>query len=69
MKMNETTRRWLISTGVTFATGFCLVLVAEIDNITLESFRDGSIVGIAFTAVRSGIKASIEAFLAWRGVK
>jgi len=62
----ETFKRYALSTIVTFLTGFCMVLVLEIDNITLEAFGNGAIVGIVFAAARAGIKGVIEAFLVSR---
>lgn len=62
--MKETTKRYLISSGVTFITTFCVVLLANIDNITIESFKDGAFVGIMFTALRAGVKGLLEWFLA-----
>ena len=54
--------RWLFSTGVTFLTGFVLFLAADsvVDSITLESFRDGTFLGILFAASRAGVKAVVE---------
>lgn len=60
------TQRYFISSVVTFLTGVCLVLINDIDSITLASFKDGTIAGLVFVAVRGGIKALIEAFLASR---
>jgi len=59
-------KRWALSTLVTFLTGFCMVLVAQIDQITLASFADGTLVGVVFAAVRAGVKAVMEGFLAYR---
>lgn len=55
--------RWLISTLVTFTAAFLLVVYTNIDGITVESFRDGTLVSLLFVAARSGVKALIEAFL------
>ena len=44
------------------------VLVMDIDLITMETIKDGSIVGIVFAAVRGGIKALLEAYLAYKKV-
>jgi hypothetical protein len=57
-------KRWALSTIVTFLTGFCMVLVAQIDQITPASFADGTVVGIVFAAARAGVKAVIEWYLA-----
>jgi hypothetical protein len=59
-------KRWALSTLVTFLTGFCMVLVAQIDQITLASFADGTFVGIVFAAVRAGVKGVMELYLASR---
>ena len=65
----STTKRWILSSLVSFATGFAIVFLGEIDNITFESFKDGSIVGFLFLAARAGVKAVLEAYLAWRAGK
>jgi len=53
-------KRYLVSSLVTFLTAFLTVILAQIDGITLESFKDGAIVGVVFTAIRAGIKALLE---------
>lgn len=58
------TKRYLWSSLVTFIAAVVVVLLSEIDNITLESFKDGAIVGVLFTALRAGVKALLEWFLA-----
>lgn len=62
--MNQNLKRWLISTGVTFSAGFAITLLADIDHITLVSLHDGALVGIVFAAIRAGVKAVLEAFVA-----
>lgn len=42
-----------------------MVILSQIDNITLESFRNGVAAGIGFAAIRAGFKAAIELFLTW----
>ena len=59
----QTMKRYVISSLVTFLTGFSIVLLGEIDNITLESFKDGSIIGVAFACARAGVKAVLEYFI------
>jgi len=56
-------KRWIISSIITFLTGFALVMYNEIDSVTLESFKDGSLLGIIFVGIRSGVKAILELFL------
>lgn len=63
--MNNTTKRWFLSTLVTFFAGFAITLLANIDSLTLESLKDGSVVGLFFVAVRSGVKMALELFLNW----
>ena len=65
-KTNTNIKRWIISSCVTFLSGFALMMVGEIDNITLESIKTGGIGGIIFVSVRAGFKALLEAFLLWR---
>ena len=57
--------RYIKSSIVTFIAGICLMLVANWDMITLEAFKDGSILGVIFIAVRGGFKLVVELFLAW----
>ena len=64
--MNKTLKRYLISSAETFATGFAIVLIPQMETITLESFRDGSVVGILFVSTRMGIKMLLEVFISWR---
>lgn len=60
----STILRYVWSSVVTFLTGFCVVLLAQWDDITLKSFTDGSIAGVVFAGLRGGVKALIELFLA-----
>ena len=64
--MSDNTKRWLISSGVTFLTGFLIALVPQLDSITLETIKTGAYVGILFAALRAGVKAVAEWFLASR---
>jgi len=64
--MKQNTKRWIISTILTFLGGFIPVLLGEMDSITLETFRNGSYLGIIFIASRQGIKAILEAFIYWK---
>ena len=53
----------LKSFAITFVLGFAVVLVTDIDHITLSSFKDGAIVGILFGALRGGMKGVLELFI------
>lgn len=64
--MKKTTKRYIQSTIVTFLTGFCTVLIADWDKINLQTFMDGSYLGLLFSAVRAGVKGLIEAFMLWK---
>ncbi len=59
-------KRWAISTLITFLGGFAFVLLGDIDSVTIESFQNGSILGLFFVATRSGVKGVLELFLNWR---
>jgi hypothetical protein len=67
--MNETFKRYLVSAGISFFTGFCIAILAGIDALTLEGLKDGAYVGLIVAGLRSGIKAAIEGYLALRGIK
>ncbi len=56
-------KRHIISASVTFLTGFAVVLLANIDTLTLENIEQGAWVGVAFAALRAGVKATLEFFL------
>lgn len=64
--MSAKTREYIKSSVITFVTGFCLVFIAQIDHITLETVTSGAVLSTIFVAVRAGIKALMEAFLASR---
>ena len=61
--MSQTTKRYIISSLITFLTGFAIVLLSDWDNITLNSIQDGSIVALIFVALRTGLKGVIEYLL------
>lgn len=64
MKLSKVQKKWLMSSVVTFVTGFGMVLLANIETITMKSFSDGAIMGVLFMATRAGIKAVLEYFFA-----
>jgi hypothetical protein len=64
---NKTVRRYVVSSLVTFFAGFAIVFVKEIDSLTLSSLKDGSLAGLLFFSVRSGLKALFELLLLWIG--
>lgn len=58
--INLTMKEHLKSFLITFIVSFAIVLVAQVDNISLESFKDGAIFGLIFGASRAGVKAVLE---------
>lgn len=67
--MKQSTKEHLISAGTTFLTSFAIVIMTEIDSLSLMSLRDGTIVGLIFAGARAGIKAVIQAYLSYRASK
>ncbi len=66
----ENLKRWAWSSLITFLGGAGMVLVANMENITLDSIKDGSVVGVFFLVARAGVKAVIEGILkAFYGVQ
>lgn len=53
------------SAVITFVAGMAIVILPELNSLTLESFRDGTVVGLLFAAARTGFKGLLEMFLAW----
>ena len=62
-KRKATINRYLVSSGLTFLTGFVFVLAEDIDSLTVASFGDGTVVGVLFAATRAGIKALLDLYL------
>lgn len=58
-------KRYLISSLVTFAAGFAFVFVAGIDAFSVESAKNGALLGLIMAASRAGLKAVLEGFLYW----
>ncbi len=60
--MNPTIKRYLISSGVTFATAFLISVGAQLamTTITPETLGWGLVLSIAVVAFRAAIKAVVE---------
>ena len=58
--MNPTFKRHLISAIVTFVAAFAIVVVPQIDTVTVDNLTDGTLVGLIFVGVRAGLKALLE---------
>lgn len=61
--MSKKTQKWLISSVVTFFTAFAIATLPLIDNISIETIKNGAIVGVVFAGVRAGVKALFEFFI------
>ena len=61
--MNETLKRYLMSSLVTFIAMFLLTFLPQISDITLEGFTVSAFVAMLTTAVRAGVKAGIEVLI------
>ena len=62
-------KRHVISGAVTFATGFSIAFLTSIDDLTMDSIKNGALFGALFAASRAGFKVLLEAFVAWRAMK
>jgi len=58
--MKQTHKDFLVSTAITFVTGVAVVLLTDIDRLTLQSFETGAWIGVLFAAVRAGIKGVLQ---------
>jgi hypothetical protein len=63
MNFMDLIKRYVYSTAITFAAGMLLVLTPEVQNLTPESFRDGTIFGLVLAGTRLGTKMVFEMFL------
>lgn len=63
--MNTTTKRYLISSAVTFATAFLISVGAQLamTDITPETLGIGLVLSIGATASRAAMKALFESLL------
>ncbi len=61
--MSDTTRRYVISTLITFAAGFLVVVTPEVQVLTVDTLQHGALLGIFVAGVRAGVKALAEAYL------
>lgn len=62
-------KRYVISSLVSFVSGFAFAVIPSLDNLSLDGLRDGTLAGLAFVGLRAGLKALLEAFVAWRVTK
>lgn len=60
MTISPKTREYAKSILLSFLTGFGLVILAQIDTITLASLQDGTVAGLIVAAFRTGLKLSLQ---------
>lgn len=63
MTVSDTTKRYLVSTAITFVAGFLVVVTPEVQNLSAGAVSDGAILGILLAGARAGLKAVAEAFI------
>lgn len=63
--MNQTIKRYFISSLVTFLTGFLISIYPEIDSFSMEALQSGAFWGATFIAARVGVKAVVELVITW----
>lgn len=59
-KLKAKYKEYLISIVLTFLAGFSTELLFSVDFITLTTIQDGTVWGLLFTAVRTGLKVVLE---------
>ena len=62
-------KRYAVSSLVSFVSGFAIAVLPLLDNLSLADVRGGAFVGLGFVGLRAGLKALLEAFVAWRASK
>ena len=58
--LNITLKEHLKSFAITFSVAFASFLVLEIDQISISTFTSGAIYGVAFGALRAGVKGVLN---------
>ncbi len=61
--MSKTTKRYLISSLITFLSMFLLTIGAQLSTISVETITVSSVFGILAVAVRAGVKALAEVYI------
>ena len=57
----DTLKRYVVSSLLTFASGFIIAISSNIESITQDNIENGVLVGVLMTAIRAGIKFALEA--------
>jgi len=53
-------KRYIISSIITFITGFVSGLLLLIDKFDMQAFESGAWIGLILVAIRMGVKALLE---------
>ena len=61
--MSDTSKRYVISTILTFAAGFLVVVTPEVQALTVDTLQQGALLGILVAGARAGVKAIAEAYI------
>ncbi len=59
-KEKEIVKKYVISSLITFVTAFAVTVLPTIDTLTLETVKQGALVGAIFSGLRAGFKAIFE---------
>lgn len=62
-KVKQNLKHYLISSLITFLTGFLTVLSVSIDKINIQNFEVSALIGLFLVAVRAGFKVLLEKYL------
>lgn len=56
---------YIRSAVLTFLAGVLIVVVPQLESLTIEDLTNGTLVGILFAGVRTGLKMALEMYLVW----
>ncbi len=60
MFKEDTVKRYLISSGVTFVSGFFLAVAPNISALSAENITWATVAGLVFVGIRAGVKLVLE---------
>lgn len=60
--MNQTTKRYLISSAITFVSMFALSIAYQLEAgaLSADEFTWSAVLGVIFVALRAGVKGLVE---------
>jgi len=61
--MSKNTKKWLVSSVVTFFTAFGIAILPLIDTLSYDTLETSAVFALIFVGLRAGIKALIEWFV------